>query len=308
MGRDKSTGTRDEVFGIDMKIGVKDLRRAMAPSGLTDEANREFCDTMADAASLPGMYNSEPGEELLGDVERALSQMASDRRQEDLDEDLRKDTKWSNVSRNSLKGITSYEELATLLENVKRVRQEILQLTVICQKVILGRFPWPEELIEAWSFGSLITRLSRDCADLYVRLLENLVGIAKEGNWPMAQTELEHYVNEFALVRRTAPTRINCLCRIYVLMRDAAETQWRLPKLESKKLFQLFKSMEALQVKPPATTNGAGKGEHPGIVKCPHCLTYLHLGHVCIWRKCTTKKAREEGKKAQEEMLAKTEE
>ena len=99
----------------------------------------------------------------------------------------------------------------------------------------------------------------------------------------MAQKEMEFYDKRITLIRTNNTSRIMVLCRIYVLLRDSKENNWRVTKLEAENLEDLYVQVQGLAL-------GAGD---EGITSLPEalatlkvCKKYLTLVHgntQCPW-------------------------
>jgi hypothetical protein len=219
--------------------------------------------------------------------------VVSIQRQEFTEQESRRDLKWNKGSQNGLRLVKSEEDLRENLENVLSLEKNALKRVITSQRTTLGKYPWPEIYVEAWSFGGYISVISRLTLSHYISFLNHLIQVSLKNTWETAQKEIDHYHKAFTLIRTNAPSRLVCMCRIYILLRDSHDTSWRTHKLEAEKLTELFQQVQAMD------TNGGGTGTASGSKACSKCSTILHGSGPCPWSDLTNTKA----KKAARDMM-----
>ena len=287
---------KDKLFGMDLEHGPSALRKSLAPKGVEPKIAKMLGEQMIDAVSLPGMLSAEKSDDVLENLEAAMAQLVSDKHQDYLDEEMVQDLKWKQLSRLSLKGVKSPEDLASLVKDVRKIKYKQLKIVVNNQATILSLLPWPNDLIRAWSVEGYISRISRDCVDYYITLLDRLASDAKAHDWEYAEEEIKFFVKDLSLLRNTANCRLSALVSIYTYLRDAFHKSFQLPELEATKMDRLFKEVESLQ----SGQNPAKSATSQGPSRCPKCQSYIHGGNPCPWAKLQNKQAKAAAKAAYE--------
>lgn len=298
-GSDPSLKKEEEVFGIDLDCDTNELRKKLAPPGVSPQMARDLGETLLDAVSLPGRSGvATETEDTASNIEASLAELAAIQRQEALQDDIRRDLKWNNASRNALRLVKNESDLRTMLEDVLQLQDRALKTVLTNQRTILLRLPWSKEAVEAWSFGGYISRISRLSVTHYISFLHHLVLVSMKNGWDLAKQEIDHYVKRFNLIRANSQARIVALCRVYVLLRDGAESSWRSNKLEAEKITYLYQQIQAAKDGAPSKEKEKSVTSKRGEV-CPRCGTTLHSVDVtCPWSHLGKAKAQKEGRNA----------
>jgi hypothetical protein len=278
--KDKSTKDKDELFGISLDVDTKDLRNKLAPPGLEDDRAGYLMECMVDAVSLPGKTNqSSEGDDLGSNIHTALAELISSTNLNGGREDMNRDLKWRNQSRQALKGVKDATQLKESLKDVLEIKDRTLRSLAAAQRKVLSAEPWSPLTLEAWSQGGFVTVISRNSIDYYISLLQHLVLTASNYGWEETQRLIDHHVKEWQLIRAQSHSRLMALCHIYVTLRDGAEANWLSPTLEAAKLTALFLEMAALKAGGGVATGTSGSPRHP---VCTRCGTMLHGTYPCF--------------------------
>lgn len=295
-GRDKSTKTEDEIFGISLDVDATKLQGLLAPPGVTPRVAQDLAECLLDSVSLPGKTGqSTESDDVVANLQVSLEEIGRISRQEQLGDQHRRDLKWNQLSRNVLKTVKNNEDLRTMLQDVFSLKDRTLSTLVAWQKTILSKEPWDSLLCEAWSGGGYHTVLSRKSLEHYLSLLEHLLELSRDYPWDMVQQEIDFYVQKWVLIRNNSQNRIMAICRIYVDLRDGAARHWITPKLEAKKLLKLYQELRVAPG-PPGSGGGSASPSGSGLGCCTHCGTFLHGTYVCAWASVTGSKAKEKGR------------
>ena len=283
-GKDPSTKKEDEVFLLDMDVDGKTLMTKLAPPSLTPEMAREVSETALDVVALPGkIYSTDDRGDTADDIQNSLAELTTLRRQELHGETTRFDSKWSSANRTSLRAIKTLDDLQDHLRDVQTVGDTSMKRVVTKQRAILNRMPWTPTVIDIWSYGGYITVISRHTFRLYVSLLLHLLDVERDMTWKLAKQEVDFYVKKFTLIRSNSDTRLQALCRIYILLRDNHEADWRSSKLEYEKLAALHQKIQTFDVES---------------LLCKKCNTTLHGLNGCPWSHLSNTGAKKAGRKA----------
>jgi len=297
-GRDKSINKEDEVFGISLDTDTKDLRQQLSPPGIDQQVARDLGEAMLDAVSLPGKTaQSTEADDMAANIQASLSELAAIQRQECLDDDIRRDLKWSNASRNALRGVRTESDLRELLKDVLSLQSGAIRNVITAQRTVLMRQPWSKEIVDAWSYGGYISCISRLSLSHYIDLLQHLVQVTMESSWLIAKKEIDYYVKRMVLIRNNSQSRLVALCRIYILLRDSAEASWRSNKLEAEKMVDLYQMMESFSGGgAPRMKDELKVGTNSSV--CSRCSTSLHGAAPCPWSHLGVTKAKKAGRDA----------
>ena len=294
-GSDISAKKKDEMFGICLRTcGASALRKQLCPPGLSSDKCEDLCETVLDGVSLPGKNNSSEAENTLSNVERALESLAENSRQRLKNEELAKDLKWRQSNRTSLKGITSLEKLQVLAVDVSEFSQAALDLVVANQQTILSSEPWEEDIKLMWSQGGYIFRISFAIVQNYLSLLQHLIVTGATLEWDETKETMDFFLRKISMIRDAATCRIQCMCRIYIFLRDGALANWRFGEFEAVKLRAMQKKCAKLQAT-PVDPSSSQVPKAPGV--CKKCGTGLHGSNSCPFSEMTGKEAKKAAKK-----------
>jgi hypothetical protein len=208
----------------------------------------------------------------------------------------RPDFSWRSAGRTSLKTITSATKLAkrvkVLVKLGQRVRRQIIKLL----SNGLKRNEWKDEQkIMAWAQGGPIYRLISDSLDYNLSLHQYLMGLANsQVKWEYVQTEIQHHVEEMALIRATADSRIQAMMFLYCYLRDAHAAGWQSTSLQAQRNVELFTSRNERNNDDSDSDEEEGREVSNKWEICPKCGTALHTGgtRACPWANMSNKKAK----------------
>ena len=97
------------------------------------------------------------------------------------------------------------------------------------------KLPWGPETIHAWSCCNWFLWLGKDTLENYVALHLHLVTLCTNKSWAYAQESLKHYTSKLAQFWKTSTSRLQCLVKIYIFLRDAWKNEFYSPKLQEKR-------------------------------------------------------------------------
>jgi len=126
--------------------------------------------------------------------------------------------------------------------------EQSIQKVMIMQNTALLKTGWTKKVIETWCYGGFITVISCITVARYVQLLQHFVNMDDNGSWEMAKDEIDYYLKKVQLICNHAPSRLHCMCQIYIFLRDHYEKSWCSAKLEQKKLLDLHQRVKSLSV------------------------------------------------------------
>jgi hypothetical protein len=231
---DPSTGNAKELFRMTI-AGDQQMIEKLSPPGLDARTREALADATMDAIQLPGTSISEIADNT-GDLVGALREMTEDRRYGDWTADRpQKDSLWKAASRTSLLSIKNEEGLHERLNDLAGLPEEMFENQVHRFSAIFSRLHWGPETIHAWSCCNWFLRIGKDTLDNYVALHLHLVTLSTNESWGYAQEALKHYASKLAQFRKTSTSRLLCLIKIYIFLRDARKSEFYSPKLQEKR-------------------------------------------------------------------------
>jgi hypothetical protein len=280
----------EEVFGVDIDVDGNDLIKKLTPSGISMEAKKDCAAAMLDVVSLPGkMTIGTDADDTASNIQNALHSIVNNHQRETLDFEVPRDLKWMKGSQNALRTVSSLADLQEMTENVIGLQETAMKHVYTMQKIVLQRDGLSLEVVEAWAYGGYISCISRKTLTLYVSFLHHLRQVAVDLSWTVAKKEIDYYLKKINLLRANTPTRLATMCKIYVLFRDAQKDAWRVPKLESEKLTELYQLVGRLTSGGDSSSTGAGVGM---LQICSKCSTVLHGDAPCPWSAMNNTRAR----------------
>jgi hypothetical protein len=125
----------------------------------------------------------------------------------------------------------------------------------------------------------------------------HLFTLANTEGWPYAQEALKHYGSKLIQFRRTNTSRLVCLTKIYIFLRDARKSDFYSAKLQEKRNHAMLAKISSLEV-------GGGGGGSGGSSRatCKKC-GLEHTGGV---KKCWFRNLSDaEAKKRATQLMAK---
>ena len=117
-----------------------------------------------------------------------------------------------------MKQVKNLVELQEMHQEFTELRQIYLERCQARQRTILYSQHREEHVVEAWCYNGFITRISADTLGYYEGFLSYLGLQAMELSWEEVKREIDHMMKKISLIRSSSPSRISCLCSIYVLL------------------------------------------------------------------------------------------
>ena len=141
---------------------------------------------------------------------------------------------------------------------------------------ILSKLHWSPELVHAWASCNWFLRIGKDTLENYVALHLHLVTLCTNENWAYAQDALKCNASKLAQFRKTSTSRLLCLIKIYIFLRDARKQEFYSPKLQEKRNRAILAKISTLEGGGGGGSGGTKVGckkcgmDHPGgVKKCP---------------------------------------
>jgi hypothetical protein len=274
---DPSTGNAKEFFRMTL-AGEEQMAAKMSPPGLDRRTMQELANATLDAIQLPGTSTTEALDGT-GELVGALRDMAEDRRYEWAEDRPQKDSLWRTAGRTSILSIKTAEGLQERVGEFAGIPEEMHETQVHRFRAILSRLHWSEDMIQAWATSNWFLRIGKDTLDHYVALHLHLFTLANTEGWTYAQEALKHYGSKLIQFRRTNTSRLGCLVKIYIFLRDARKNDFYSAKLQEKRNHAMLAKITSLE------TGGGGGGGSGGSSRatCKKCGLDPHPGGV---KKC----------------------
>jgi hypothetical protein len=224
---DKSIGTKNEIFGIGMKK-ERALFTALAPKGSSDATMRSLGECIVDGTALPGTYSGSGGSYLDEGGDSGNRQLAETMShafnitqggQGIVGNVRRCDNGYASPRRISLKQVKDVEGLHELEREVGRSIPSAIENMELAFGSALDSFGWTDEDLERYMAGGLMPFLGIHTMRLYADLIRELACRIVDG-WDRVKMDIKYFCNKLALIRANAPSRLLCMCRTYVFLRD----------------------------------------------------------------------------------------
>jgi hypothetical protein len=119
--KDESTGDPKTVFG--MKIGGKDLDRALCPEGMHSEDRKGLATCFTDVTAMPGAYKKTIGLSDKTDVEVVMEGAVSLMAQATGNRSQIPDSQWKVDKKTKLCSVKSSADLMTMSEELQEVQE-----------------------------------------------------------------------------------------------------------------------------------------------------------------------------------------
>jgi hypothetical protein len=156
------------------------------------------------------------------------------------------------------------------------IPEEMFKNQVHRYSAIFSKLHWGPQTIHAWSCCNWFLRIGKDTLDNYVALHLHLVTLSTNESWAYAQEALKHYASKLAQFHKTSTSRLQCLIKIYIFLRDARKNEFYSPKLQEKRNCAMLAKITGLETGGGGESNSKGNGckkcglEHAGgVKKCP---------------------------------------
>jgi len=267
MAPDPSMGKPKEFFGMAV-TDARAMTNAMSPPGIEDyETRKLLAGATLDAVQLPGRCSAIVDNDS-GSVAEAIAELAEDKRGEWAGDGPRRDVQWKAASRTSLKSITSHDTLQERLSELQGLKGDTYENQVHSFRAILADLHWSETSILAWAQLNWYQRIGLDTLENYLNLHRHLIDISLKHGWEYAVISLTHHTTKLAHIRAQAPSRLSCMVRIYIYLRDANHQSFYSEKLQEKRNKEVMEELVSLK------TLGLGSTS----ATCPKCGMALHPG------------------------------
>ena len=271
---DPSIGNAKELFRIAL-AGEEQLAEKLSPPGLDRRTMQELANATLDAIQLPGTSTTETVDST-GELVGALREMTEDRRYNWAEDRPQKDSLWRTAGRTSLLTIKSAESLQERLSEFSGLPEEMHEIQIHRFRSILGRLHWSEGMVHAWAGSNWFLRVGKDTLEHYIALHLHLFTLANTEGWTYAQVAVKYYATKLAQFRKTNTSRLVCLVKIYIFLRDARKSDFYSAKLQEKRNHSMLAELTTLKGGGGGGT-GSGRGgckkcgtNHPGgVKKCP---------------------------------------
>jgi hypothetical protein len=130
--------------------------------------------------------------------------------------------------------IKSEEGLSERLTEFAGLPEEMFENQVHKFSAIFSKLYWGPETVHAWSCCNWFLCIGKDMLENYVVLHLHLVTLSTKESWIYAQEALKYYASKLAQFRKTSTSRLLCLIKIYIFLRDARKNEFYAPKLQEK--------------------------------------------------------------------------
>ena len=214
-GPNPSTKQSDKVFGLDLGFEWE-LRAALLLPDLQEGVGRGLVNSLVDTVAVPGMFTtvadeSEGNEMALPGA--AMEELANEQNRNQYEGAKKTDLHWQSGKRTSLRQVKNLEMLRKRIAVLVKLRNKILKQTIISVRNACKQGGWRDlDRIEAWAHGGYLTRITRDGLDYYLSLHQHLMGLSSGGApWDYVKMELDHHVEELALIRATSNSRLQVI-------------------------------------------------------------------------------------------------
>jgi hypothetical protein len=273
---DPSIGNAKELFRIAL-AGEEQLAEKMSPPGVDHRTMQELANATLDAIQLPGTSTTETVDST-GELVGALREMTEDHRYNWADDRPQKDSLWRTAGRTSLLTVKSAESLQERLSKFSGLPEEMHEIQVHRFRSILGKLHWGEGMVHAWAGSNWFLRVGKDTLEHYIALHLHLFTLSNTEGWAYAQVAVKYYATKLAQFRKTNTSRLVCLVKIYIFLRDARKSDFHSTKLQEKRNHSMLAELTTLKSGGGGGGGvGAGKGgckkcgtDHPGgVKKCP---------------------------------------
>jgi hypothetical protein len=249
----------------------------LSPPGLDRQTKEALADATLDAIQLPGTSLNDAADNT-GDLVGALREMTEDRRNDWGPDRPQKDTLWKTASRTSILTIKSEEALRKRLTEFSGLPEETFENQVHKFSAIFSKLHWGPETIQAWSCCNWFLRIGKDTLDNYMALHLHLVTLCTNESWTYAQESLKYHAAKLSQFRKTSTSRLQCLLKIYIFLRDARKNEFYSPKLQEKR-------NRAMEAKIAGLETGGGGEQGASKNLCKKC----GLKHARGVKKCPLK-------------------
>jgi hypothetical protein len=294
---DPSAGNAKELFRMTM-AGEEQMVEKLSPPGLDRRTMQELANATLDAIQLPGTSTNEDPMDGTGELVGALREMTEDRRYDWTEDRPQKDTLWRTSGRTSLLSIKTAEGLQERVSEFAGIPEEVHETQVHRFRSIFAKLHWSEEMIQAWSATNWFLRIGKDTLDHYLALHLHLFTLSNTEGWTYAQEALKHYGSKLVQFRRTNTSRLVCLLKIYIFLRDARKNDFYSAKLQEKRNHTIMAKISSLETGGGSSSMGSARA-----AACKKCGLEPHPGGT---KKCWFRSLSDaEAKKRASQLMAK---
>ena len=278
--------------------GEEQMVEKLSPPGLDRRTMQELANATLDAIQLPGTSTNEDPMDGTGELVGALREMTEDRRYDWTEDRPQKDTLWRTSGRTSLFSIKTAEGLQERVSEFAGIPEEVHETQVHRFRSIFAKLHWSEEMIQAWSATNWFLRIGKDTLDHYLALHLHLFTLSNTEGWTYAQEALKHYGSKLVQFRRTNTSRLVCLLKIYIFLRDDRKNDFYSAKLQEKRNHTIMAKISSLE-----TGNGGSSMGSARAAACKKCGLEPHPGGT---KKCWFRSLSDvEAKKRASQLMAK---
>jgi hypothetical protein len=275
---DPSTGNTKELFRIPLG-GEEQMATQLSPPGLDKKTIQELANATLDAIQLPGTSTTETTDST-GELVGALREMTEDQSYDWMEDRPQRDALWRMAGRTSLLTIKSAETLQERLSEFAGIPEEMHEIQVHRFRAIFAKLHWDDDMIHAWGSSNWFLRIGKDTLDHYIALHLHLFMVANTEGWTYAQEALKHYGAKLAQFRKTNTSRLICLIKIYVFLRDARKSDFYSSKLQEKRNHAMMAKLSTLE------GGGGGGGGGGGVSATKTGCCKCGLDHPGGAKKC----------------------
>ena len=220
--QDPSTGKKNELFGVEIKK-ERDVFRALAPKGTSDEVQRSLAECIVDGTALPGTFSEIGGMEEGGQdtqLAETLSRVLGENQARGIVGASRTlDTGYKSKARVSLKGVKSLDDLQALEQELGLAIPAALENMKLAFGSALDPLGWTVSQEATYLLGGHFPYISTAMMRYYSDLVRELARRSVHG-WARAQIDITYFVKKLVGIRTNGSSRFLVLVRTYIFLRD----------------------------------------------------------------------------------------
>lgn len=301
-GPDRSTGTKDEIFGV--KLVDRQLGTAMCPAGISADGANDCMQAMPDVSALPGKsgVTQDPASSGLDNLGQSLLEylpLAQRPR-------VQRDTQWRSERRNALSSIKTTEDLTDMIQQFHDVEEMVMDNFKRALANTLDYHGYTEDQSEIYFELGAVPSIVRASLRFYYALLMKLrqYTMQCEGGWDQWKVHLAFHAKKMLLIRLHSQSRTDCVLQTYIYLRDQERNSFMSDKLQAKineAIYDQTRKMLTEQEEVVPTSHG-DQTKH----NCGHCHSNLHMGGKakCLFKELSATKARGQAKEAEKQLRA----
>jgi hypothetical protein len=249
IGKDPSTKTKNEAFGINLNKGAAYILKGVDPPGLSPSDAEDVAAVFRDGVGCPGKETTDDSD-AVAHLSMAFEEISQRLHQDQSGQSQKKNLRWRSSKILTLRDPNNYEELKELGSEILEAKGDAITKVIDSLEAIFEKYPWAPEIIHSWSQYGFVTRMARDTVEWYHHLIQHLLSLSFTVGWDVAKEKLKFHVKNLDRIRTDANTRLECLCKNYAYLRDGHSEDWRSAKLDHKRLLAMTQKVADLQVLP----------------------------------------------------------